>query len=214
VIAYRPHPEPLCPGRRGTRVSAHELNAVVGWEQVTAAAAQDCASGVGGGEKAREGGATLQEQLSGGGAIHAALVGRTAAALFPPACSAIALQRKSVPLARSDPRNLDLAQEHRAAGRMCARPVSHEAEHPCLLAGSRATRRLSPCERATSRGVLLVVLMLGMAGCGEGEGAGAGASDAPNASDVEAGSDTSLSLAMWRRQRCAGHQGRESLLNL
>jgi hypothetical protein len=58
---------------------------------------------------------------------------------------------------------------------------------------------MSPC-------LLLVVLLLGMAGCEEGAGAGAGAvaSDVPHLSDAEVGSETSLSLAAWRQRRCPG----------
>ena len=89
-------------------------------------------------------------------------------------------------------------------------PASYEAERKCRLVGSTDTRRhareiITGCHLTLRLGggrCLLVMLLLGMAGCGEGEGAGA--SFVPQASDVEAGNDTSMSLATWRQRRCPG----------
>ena len=89
-------------------------------------------------------------------------------------------------------------------------PASHEAERKCRFEGSSVTRRhsrelITGCHLTLGLGggrFLLVLLLLRMAGCGEGENAGAGF--ARQASDVEAGSNTSLSLATWRQRRCPG----------
>lgn len=127
-----------------------ERGVFVGRGQVTAAAAQMSVSGVGGEEKAREEGAALQEQLSGGGANHAALVRRTTAAPLHPACSDISLQHTSVPLARSGPQTLVPAQVHRAADRLCGRLGACSGGEAATKVGQLAAVQV-PCDEIPLR---------------------------------------------------------------